>query len=113
MKQLSTQQQQWLDNQVPPLAPAGALGQTTMSEIVNDLYQLGGVVVSYTSNATLNTADTVTHNLGRNPAGYIVIQNGNGGVIYNGAASFAASITSTTISLKCTTASNAVTVLVF
>jgi hypothetical protein len=70
---------------------------------------LNAVYVTYTSNATANTADSVAHALGRIPVGYIVVNNGNGGVVYNGGVAFSGA----TISLKCTTASNAVTLLVF
>lgn len=70
---------------------------------------LNAVYAVYTTNATANTADTVTHTLGRVPVGYIVVNNGNGGVLYNGGGTN----TTTTLSLKCTTASNAVTILVF
>ena len=78
------------------------------ADIINGLYKLGGNTVTYTTNATANTADTVTHNLGYVPNGYIVISNGNGGVVYSGGTA-----TATTIPLKCTTASNAVTVMIF
>lgn len=111
MKQLTVRQSEWIDQQVPQAGPDNAL--LSMSSIINDLYALGGVVVSYTTNGTINTADTVTHNLGRVPAGYLVIQNGNGGVVYNGGASQAFSATTTTISLKCTTASNITQILIF
>ena len=70
---------------------------------------LNAVYATYTSNATANTADTVSHALGRVPVGYIPVDNGNGGVVYNGGGAN----TSTALSLKCTTASNALTLLVF
>lgn len=78
------------------------------ADIVDGLYKLGGVTMAYTTNATPGTADTKTHNLGYIPNGYIVIQNGNGGVVYTGG-----SATAATLTLKCTTASNAVTLMIF
>ena len=71
--------------------------------------KLDAEFISYTTNATANTEDAISHNLGRVPVGYIVVKNGNGGVIYNGSTAW----TNTTIYLKCTTASNPVTILIF
>lgn len=102
---LTQEQKDALRQSIPMMRSKGA-GDAV--DIINGLYKLGGVVVTYTTNATLNTADTVTHNLGYVPNGYIVVQNGNGGVIYSGG-----SATRTTIPLKCTTASNAVTLMIF
>lgn len=48
MKSLSVQQMFWLDSQVPPFAPAGAPGLTTMSEVINDIYtSIGGAFTVY------------------------------------------------------------------
>lgn len=109
-KQLTVRQQQWLDQAVPQMDDSS---EGTFSLLLQQLLQLGGVVVPYTSNATANTADSVTHNLGRVPTGYIVIQNGNGGVVYNGGASQAFAATSTTITLKSTVGANACQLIVF
>lgn len=70
---------------------------------------LNAVYATYTTNATANTADAVTHTLGRVPIGYEMVNNGNGGVVYNGGGTN----TATSLSVKCTTASNAVTLLIF
>lgn len=104
MKTLTTRQAQWADLQNPQDSSL-----PSMSSIINDLYQLGGVVVTYTSNATANTADTVTHNLGRVPSGYLVISSSLAGAVYDGGVAN----TSTTLSLKCATASVTAKVLVF
>lgn len=108
MKSVTTRQKQWLDSQVPPIS-RDADGELSMSKLVDDLYKLGGVIVDYTSNGTADTADAVTHNLGRDVSGYVVIKNGNGGVVYDGGGT----TNTTVISLKCTTASNDITLLVF
>lgn len=47
VKQLTNQQQQWLDIQVTPAAPVGVTSQT-MSSIINDLYNFGGAITKYT-----------------------------------------------------------------
>ena len=85
-----------------------AKGYGDASDIIDGLYTLGGITKTYTTNAIVDTADSVTHSLGYIPNGYIVISNGNGGVVYSGGAA-----TATAIPLKCTTASNAVTLMIF
>lgn len=70
---------------------------------------LNAQYLAVTTNATANTESAFTHKLGRKPSGYIVVKNGNGGVVYDGISIW----TSTAIYLKCTTASNAVTLLIF
>lgn len=105
MQQLTDQQKKAFDQSVPSIGTSGRAA----GDIINSLFQLGGTTVSYTTNATANTEDTVKHNLGYKPNGFIVIQNGDGGVVYNGATAW----DETNISLECTTASNAVTILVF
>ncbi len=70
---------------------------------------LNGVYVTYTSNASANTADVVPHLLGRTPVGYFEVRSSNAGFIYDGGVAF----TATNLSLKCSTASNTVTLLVF
>ena len=102
---LTSEQKDMIRQSIPAMRSKG-FGDA--ADIINGLYKLGGVLVSYTTNATINTADTVAHNLGYVPNGYIVIDNGNGGVVYSGGTA-----TATTIPLKCTTASNAVTLMVF
>jgi hypothetical protein len=110
MKELSSRQKAWLDGQVPP---AKMNSDLRMSKLVEDLYTLGGKVVSYTSSGTVDTATNATHDLGRVPTGYIVIQSSKAGIIYNGGASGAFSATTSTISLKCNVVSNVVSLLVF
>lgn len=109
MKQLTQQQQQWLDQQVTP----GSGSDFTFSTMINSLFQLGGVVVNYTSNATPDTADAVAHTLGRVPVGYLVIQRTKAGTIYNGGAAGAFLATATTITLKDNVASVGTVLLVF
>ena len=64
--------------------------------------------VTYTSNAAPNTADTVAHDLGKVPQGFIVIALDKAGIIYNGG-----TFTNTDLILKCNVASVTVTILVF
>lgn len=61
-------------------------------------------VVSYTSNATPDTEDTVAHTLGKIPTYFIVGDIDKGGVVYRSGTTF----TSTNIYLKCTVASAAI-----
>ena len=68
------------------------------------------VPVAYASNAIANTEDTVTHNLGRIPIGYIVVDRDKAGVIYS---SNKGAWTTTTMRLKGNVASTATTLLVF
>jgi len=65
--------------------------------------------IEYTTNATANAEDQIQHHLNRVPHGYIILENGNGGVLYNGTTAW----TTKYIYLKCTTASNHVKILVF
>jgi hypothetical protein len=110
MQQLTVQQQQWLDQQVTGL---GAGTPLSFSAIINSLFQLGGVVVNYTSNATANTADTVAHTLGRVPVGYVIIQTTKAGHVYNGGTSGAFSATAANIVLKSDIVSEVAVLLVF
>jgi hypothetical protein len=66
-------------------------------------------VIIYTSNGTPDTQDTVAHQLGRTPTGFLVINRDKAGVVYKGASAW----TSSNIYLKCNVASVAVTMLVF
>lgn len=106
MQGLNEKQKNTFNQSIPGLGVRGS-GQQA-GDIIDSLFQLGGKIVSYTTNAAANTQDTVAHGLGYVPKGYIVINNGNGGVVYTGAPADA-----TNLYLKCTTASNAVTLLVF
>ena len=86
----------------------------------NELAQLlnGGIKFSDNFNAetvtiadtgTANTEFTVTHALKRIPTGFIVTSRTGTGVVYNGSTAWSVSA----IYLKCTTANNAIKVLVF
>ncbi|UOF90783.1 hypothetical protein LSG31_00425 [Fodinisporobacter ferrooxydans] len=108
MQKLTDQQYAAFNQSIPSLGTRGDKGRPTAGDIINSLFLLGGKIVTYTSNATANTQDTVYHGLGYVPNGYIVIGNGNGGVVYTGANADA-----NNLYLKCTTASNSVTLLVF
>jgi hypothetical protein len=66
------------------------------------------VFVTYTSNATPNTEDTVAHTLGKLPTGYIPILKDKAGDFYN-----TSSPTKTDLLIKCSVASVTTTLLVF
>ena len=66
------------------------------------------VFVTYTSNVTPNTQDTVAHGLGKIPVAFIPIDINKASVIYKSASSTASSLF-----LKCNVASTTVTLLVF
>lgn len=110
-QQLTQQQYAGFNQSIPALGTRGGGGHPSAGDIINSLFLAGaggGVFVNYTSNASANTQDTVPHNLGYVPKGYLVINNSNGGVVYTGAPADA-----TNLYLKCTTASNNVTLIVF
>ena len=77
----------------------GSTGKT-----VNKGENILGQFVTYTSNATPNTQDTVPHNLGSVPVGYIVVSKDKAGDVYKSAA-----FTSMNMYLKCSAASTTVT----
>lgn len=66
-------------------------------------------IVSYTSNATPDTSDTVSHSLGKVPTGFIVVNIDKSAIVYDAGTSW----TSSNIYLKCDTASTAVKIIVF
>lgn len=66
------------------------------------------VFVTYTSNATPNTEDTVAHTLGKVPTGYIPVLKDKAGDFYNTSA-----LTKTNLLIKCSVASVTTTLLVF
>jgi hypothetical protein len=106
MQGLTDQQKAAFNQSIPGMGTKGS-GKSA-GDIINSLFTLGGVIVPYTSNATVNTQDTVKHGLGYTPKGYIVIGKAAAGDVYTGAAA-----DGTNIYLKCSTASNAITLLVF
>jgi hypothetical protein len=67
---------------------------------------ISGEFQTYTSNAVADTADSIIHTLGSVPIGFIVVRRDKGGVVYDSGTAW----TSTTISLKCSTASTVVTI---
>jgi hypothetical protein len=67
------------------------------------------VFVEFTSSATPDAENTVSHSLGKIPTGYIVYSIDKAGVVYRSATTF----TSTNIYLKCNVASTAIKILVF
>lgn len=73
--------------------------------IINKGENVLGQFVTYTSNASANTEDTISHNLGSIPIGYIVVKINKGGVIYTSGTTW----TSSHIYLKCSTTSTVVT----
>lgn len=107
---LNTEQINWLNQSAPGMGTRGSTDPNRLNfgDMVNALFNLGGNVVTYTTNATANTVDAVPHGLPYVPRGYFSINNGNGGVLYTGAVA-----DTTNLHLKCTTASNAVTLIVF
>lgn len=66
------------------------------------------VFVTYTTNVTANTEDTVAHGLGKVPVGFAVVDINKAGVVYRSNPS-----TSSSLFLKCSTVSTAVTLLIF
>jgi len=68
-----------------------------------------GLYVDYTSNATPDTEDTVSHGLGRVPTGFLVVNLDKAGIVYDGGTAW----TSTNIYLKCNVASVATKIFIF
>lgn len=66
---------------------------------------ISGEFVTYTSNGSANTEDTVAHSLGSTPIGYIVIKQDKGSNVYEGGTAWS----STNIYLKQTGTSVATT----
>lgn len=79
------------------------------NNVINKGENVLGQFVTYTSNATPNTEDTVPHNLGSVPVGYIVISKDKSGDIYQKATTGTA-WSKTNLYLKCTVASVNVTI---
>lgn len=65
-------------------------------------------IVTYTSNASPDTEDTVAHGLGKVPTGYIPVSKDKAGDVYTSSAADA-----TNLKLKCTVASVALKLLIF
>ena len=71
--------------------------------------KLKAVYVDYTSNATPDTEDTVAHNLGWIPKGFIIVNRDKAGIAYDSGTAW----TSSNIYLKCNVATVAFKLLVF
>lgn len=67
-----------------------------------------GVWASYTTNASANTEDAITHNLGVVPVGYLVFSQDKAASLYKSTSAW----TTTQIFLKCSTASVAVKIFI-
>ena len=67
-----------------------------------------GKWVEYTTNATPDTEDTVVHDLGVIPAGFLVMLPPKSGYLYNGSTTW----TTTNLYLKCSAASQTVRIFV-
>ena len=67
---------------------------------------ISGEFQVYTSNATPDTADSISHTLGSVPIGFLVVNLDKGAVIYDSGTAW----TETTISLKSTVASTTATI---
>lgn len=66
-------------------------------------------IVSFTSSATPDAENTVSHGLGKVPAGFIVVNLNKGAVVYDSGTAW----TESSIYLKCNTASTIVKIIVF
>lgn len=73
-------------------------------------YNMDAVWVQYVSNGTANTEDTVSHNLGRLPVGFLTGVPSENAVVY---ADNQSAWTSTSIRLKCTGTAATVNLLLF
>lgn len=88
------------------------LGLTSRDGAIQDddkAGNLSAVYVVFTSNAVANTQDTVAHNLGRTPVGYIPVKQDKSAVLYDGTTAF----TSSNLYLRSSAATVAWTILVF
>jgi len=106
VQNLTDRQRNAFDQSVPSVGTHNS--GTSAGDIVNSLFLLGGQLVTYTTNATVGTQDTIPHTLGYVPKGYIPVDKSAAGDFYTGATA-----TATNLYLKCTVASVTVTLLVF
>jgi len=81
-------------------------GQLQFGTLSGSDKNMDGVMILHTFKMA-NVEESVTHALGSVPIGYLVLRNGNGGVIYDGTST----TTTNVIFLKSTTGNN--TVLMF
>lgn len=106
MQSLNDRQKNAFDQSVPALGTHDS--GSSAGDIINSLFLLGGTLVTYTTNAAAGTQDTVAHDLGYVPKGYIPVDKSAAVDIYTGAAA-----NDTNLYLKATVASVTVTLLVF
>src|SRR5258708_24601490 len=90
------------------LALQGRLRFGPNNSTVNKGENILGQFITYTTNGTPNTEDTVAHSLGSIPVGYIIVSKSKAGDIYQQARTGTAWST-INIYLKCTVASVVVT----
>lgn len=103
---LTRDQKSKFNQSIPALGTIGS-GKSA-GDIIDGLYKLGGTIVTYTSNGVANTQDSVAHNLGYVPQGYIVIGISAAANVYTSIAADA-----NNLYLKCSVASVNITLLVF
>lgn len=66
-------------------------------------------IISFTTNGTANTEDTVAHTLKRVPVGFILVNSNKAASLYDSGTAW----TATNVYLKCNVASAAVKIMVF
>ncbi len=111
IQSLDNRQVEYFSQSIPAIGTRGSSDPAHLraGDIVQALFNLGGNVVTYTTNATANTQDTVAHGLPYTPRGYLVINKSEAVDLYDGGTTW----TSTDIYLKATVASVDVTMIVF
>ncbi len=111
IQSLNTQQAKQISQSIPAIGTPGAADPNHLSagDIINALFNLGGNVVTYTTNATAGTQDVVAHGLPYTPRGFLVINKSAAVDLYDGGTTW----NTTSIYLKATVASVNVTVIVF
>jgi hypothetical protein len=83
-----------------------SLGRADSDTKVGDM---DAVYVRYTSNASANTQDQISHNLGRKPEGYIVVYQNKSASVYDSGTTW----NSKFIYLKCSTATTILRLIIF
>jgi len=68
-----------------------------------------GQIKTYTTNGIADTADTVSHTLGRVPIGFLILNRDKAGVVYDSGTAW----TTANLYLKCSAASSLVTIHIF
>jgi len=96
--------QQFVRDLVNSLGSWAAVLQAILDKGISLQDNIDADVISYTSNGTPDTEDTVAHTLGKIPTYFIVGDIDKGGIVYRSGTTF----TSSNIYVKCTVASAAV-----